>query len=106
MYFVYILYSTKSDGFYFGSTPDIEDHLYKHNAGQVISTKPHRPWILIWFGGFSDKKTALDFELYLKSGSGKAFAYKRLIQSGVSRKMAGTGSPKLKAQDTPCQVLI
>ncbi len=95
MYYVYILYSSKSDGFYFGSTPDLEKRLSKHNSGQVVSTKPYIPWTLVWLGGFTDRQVALDFELYLKSGSGKAFAYKRLIQSGVTRKMAGKGSPKL-----------
>ena len=93
-YYAYILYSSKSDGFYFGSTPNVTLRVKKHNCGLVPSTKPYLPWDLIWYGYFSDKKLATDFELYLKSGSGKAFAYKRLIQSGVSRKMAGKGSPK------------
>jgi len=37
------------------------------------------PWTLVWYCGFPTKKQAEDFELYLKSGSGKAFAYKRLV---------------------------
>jgi putative endonuclease len=89
MYHVYILYSSKSDGFYFGSTPDVKKRLHKHNLGQVTSTKPYTPWKLIWYGSFVERKLAENFEIYLKSGSGKAFAYKRLIQSGVSRKMGG-----------------
>ncbi len=94
MYYIYILYSSKSDGFYFGSTPNLKVRMKKHNQGKVLSTRPYIPWQLVWYAGFDDKKLATDFELYLKSGSGKAFAYKRLIQSGVSRKMGGIGSPK------------
>ena len=97
MYYVYILYSSKSDGFYFGSTPDVKSRLQKHNQGKVLSTKPYIPWKLIWYAGFNDKELAMDFELYLKTGSGKAFAYKRLIQSGVTAKMDGLGSPKPEA---------
>ena len=34
---------------------------------------------LVYYCAFTDKQKAKDFELYLKSGSGKAFAYKRLV---------------------------
>ena len=38
-------------------------------------------WLLVWYSGFVKEKDAKDFELYLKSGSGKAFSYKRLVSS-------------------------
>ena len=50
-----------------------------HNAGGNVSTKPHRPWSIAWYGGFSSEETAMDFERYLKTASGKAFARKRLL---------------------------
>jgi hypothetical protein len=34
----------------------------------------------VWYGGFTTEKEARDFERYLKSGSGKAFAYKRFVK--------------------------
>jgi putative endonuclease len=49
-----------------------------HNSGSSIHTSKFQPWILITYLGFSDKYRALDFERYLKSSSGKAFAKKRL----------------------------
>jgi hypothetical protein len=58
--------------------------LILHNNGEVKSTKPHIPWKLVWYGGFSTEKEARDFELYLKTGSGKSFAYKRFV--GVALK--------------------
>lgn len=94
MKYVYILYGSKSDGFYFGITNNVEIRIKAHNNGIVRSTAPYAPWVLVWYGAFDSSELASDFERYLKSGSGKAFAYKRLIKSGVSRKMEGTGSPK------------
>lgn len=86
MKYVYILYSSKSDGFYYGASRDIQKRIKAHNAGHVDSTRPYKPWKLVWCAGFETSKLASDFEKYLKTGSGKAFAYKRFIQSGVSKK--------------------
>lgn len=85
MYYCYILLSSKSHIFYYGSTQDLKERLKLHNAGKVISTKPHTPWSLVWYGAFSTMKEAKEFETYLKSGSGKAFAYKRLISEALAK---------------------
>jgi len=37
-----------------------------------------KPWELVWYCAFPDKYRALEFEKYLKSHSGRAFAKKRL----------------------------
>ncbi|MDX2095626.1 MAG: GIY-YIG nuclease family protein, partial [Alphaproteobacteria bacterium] len=37
------------------------------------------PWELVWYCAFPDKYKALEFEKYLKSHSGRAFANKRLL---------------------------
>jgi len=79
MYYCYILLSSKSHIFYFGSSRNLKVRLKLHNQGKVLSTKPHIPWKLVWYAGFNTEKEARDFELYLKTGSGKAFAYKRLV---------------------------
>lgn len=49
------------------------------------STKPHIPWRLVWYGAFETLQQAKDFERYLKSGSGKAFAYKRLVNVALKK---------------------
>ena len=84
-YYSYILLSSKSHIFYFGSTKDLRGRLTLHNSGKIKSTKPHRPWTLVWYGVFTTEKEARDFELYLKTGSGKAFAYKRLINVALEK---------------------
>lgn len=79
MYYVYILKSSKSHILYYGYTTDLKKRVEEHNNGNTKFTKGHLPWKLIWYSAFKDKQKAKDFELYLKSGSGKAFAYKRLV---------------------------
>ncbi|MBN8457257.1 MAG: GIY-YIG nuclease family protein [Verrucomicrobia bacterium] len=80
MHYAYILQSVSHPGrFYYGSTSDLKNRIAVHNAGGNVSTAPFRPWNLAWYGGFSCKQTATDFERYLKTASGKAFARKRLL---------------------------
>ncbi len=86
MYYVYILYSSKSRDFYYGYSTDLKKRFAEHNSGLSKATKPYIPWKLVWYCGFETRKLAKDFELYIKSGSGKAFAYKRLVNSEVLKK--------------------
>lgn len=75
--FVYILESTSNKKhFYVGCTADVEMRLKKHNAGEVPHSKKYRPWILKNYFWFDDESRALQFEKYLKSGSGRAFSKK------------------------------
>jgi len=77
MYYVYILRSKQVDFYYFGSTEDLKRRVEEHNLGKVVSTKNKKPYKLIWYCCFCEKQKALDFEKYLKTGSGGAFANKR-----------------------------
>ncbi len=79
MYYVYILQSLKDDSYYTGFTLDVEARLKKHNNGSVEYTSTKRPFKLSWYCCFEDKRKALQFERYLKSGSGFALARKRLV---------------------------
>jgi putative endonuclease len=78
MKYVYILESQDSEHFYVGITDDVPARLAKHNAGEVAHTSKYRPWRLKTYVAFNDEKQAFAFEKYLKSGSGRAFAKKRL----------------------------
>jgi predicted GIY-YIG superfamily endonuclease len=99
MHYTYILLSSKSHIFYFGSTNNLKERLELHSSGKVPSTKPHIPWKLVWYCGFETEKQARDFELYLKTGSGKSFAYKRFVSVALAKDFADgrQGSPKQKA---------
>ncbi|MCJ7740216.1 GIY-YIG nuclease family protein [Candidatus Microgenomates bacterium] len=94
MYYTYILKSSKSLTFYYGSTSDLKKRVQEHNSGVSKSTKPYIPWTLALYCGFPTKRQAEDFELYLKSGSGKAFAYKRLVVLAKDEFRRLKGCPK------------
>jgi putative endonuclease len=73
--FVYI--RKNSDGgprFYAGLTSDVLARLADHNAGRCPHTARDRPWRIHVVIEFPDERRAIDFERYLKSGSGPSFA--------------------------------
>lgn len=77
----------------------MKSRIKMHNSGLVKSTKPHTPWELVWYSAFQTEKQAREFELYLKKGSGKSFAYKRLISVALEKDFLDgrKSSPKRKA---------
>ncbi len=79
MFYVYILQSQNDKSFYTGFTEDLKNRIHEHNTGRADFTSTKGNYKLIWYGAFCEKKRALDFEKYLKQGSGFAFARKRLV---------------------------
>ena len=67
MYFVYILYSERSDRYYIGHTADLAARLHEHNAGRVRSTKGYRPWNIMYQEVFDTKQNAFRRERQIKS---------------------------------------
>ncbi|MCK4498981.1 GIY-YIG nuclease family protein [Candidatus Babeliales bacterium] len=63
---------------YVGQTDDLKARFKKHNEGGSIHTAKYKPWKLVIYLGFCDYHKALAFEKYLKSGSGRELAKKRL----------------------------
>jgi putative endonuclease len=59
---------------YIGLTHDLQSRLVAHNAGRCTHTARHRPWEVVAAVYLADEPTAIRFERYLKSGSGRAFA--------------------------------
>lgn len=78
MWKVYIL-KCSDRTYYTGCTSDIEQRLKRHAKGEVLYTSKRLPVELITYIAFTDKYKAYQFEKYMKSGSGKAFANKRFI---------------------------
>ena len=79
MYYVYLLRSlSHPDQKYIGITEDLKKRHANHNHGFSKHTAKYVPWDLVSYHAFKDKYRAYAFEKYLKMGSGKAFASKRL----------------------------
>ena len=77
MKYVYLIQSIPfPEQKYIGITKDFEKRLTDHNTGKSPHTSKFKPWKLITYFAFPNDKKALQFEKYLKSGSGHAFANK------------------------------
>ena len=68
---VYVLKSLKDNKTYVGYTNNFQQRLYKHNSGQVKSTKFRRPLELLFSEEFNTSVEARKRELYWKSGGGR-----------------------------------
>ena len=78
--YVYLLQSEKDSGRkYVGITHNIRLRFAEHNSGSVEATYKFRPWKLMAYTWIHDADTAVDFERYLKSGSGRAFAKRHFL---------------------------
>ena len=78
MYYVYVL-KCKNGNHYTGCTSDLRDRFNRHINGYVPATANNLPVELVFYCAFNNKYKAFDFEIYLKSGSGRAFMNKRFI---------------------------
>ena len=78
MFYVYLIRSKAFPGQrYVGVTTDFRKRIATHNAGGSVHTSKYKPWKLVSYHAFAEKRRAEEFEFYLKTGSGKAFATKR-----------------------------
>ena len=78
-YTVYILKSKKDGGRYIGTTSNLIKRIWGHNAGTNKSTQYRRPLHVIYKKEFTDKKSALQYERWLKKQKG-GFKVKELIR--------------------------
>jgi putative endonuclease len=67
MYYIYILFSLKTNRYYVCSTDDLQGRLKHHNAGSTPSTKPGAPdWEIRYTETVPHRATALKRELEIK----------------------------------------
>lgn len=79
-FYVYILKSINyRNQIYIGFTTNIKKRFKEHNLGLSTHTNKFKPWRLETCVAFSNKELALQFEKYLKVGSGNAFMKKRFL---------------------------
>jgi putative endonuclease len=72
---VYVLQSRRNpDKHYVGRAADVAQRLATHNSGGLIQTAFNRPWQLNVVMTFRTEESAIKFEKFLKSASGRGFA--------------------------------
>jgi predicted GIY-YIG superfamily endonuclease len=78
MHYVYCIASESNPTRrYIGYTENLRQRMVDHNSGHNPATTGSK-WKLKGYIAFETRMRALDFERYLKSGSGHGFARKRL----------------------------
>ncbi len=69
----YILYSSKLDKYYVGSTTDMPRRLEEHNRGKEKFTRTGCPWILVYIEIFTDLLDARRRELQIKKQKSRKY---------------------------------
>jgi putative endonuclease len=70
---IYILHSKKLNKYYTGQTNDLEDRLYRHNAGQEQFTSKGVPWKLVWSKEVATRAEAVALEHQIKKRGAKRY---------------------------------
>ena len=73
MFFVYAISSLVKNYIYIGLTIDVKRRLAEHNDGYNKTTKPYKPFKLIYSESYPTRIEARKREKYFKSGVGKEF---------------------------------
>lgn len=86
----------KDGDLYVGSTIDLKLRFKEHNAGDIESAKPRKPFILLYYEAYNIEEEARDREKQLKL-RGHAFGHiKRRIQRSLQQdKISSAGKPAL-----------
>ena len=79
MYYVYVIKSLKRNCFYIGFTKNIGDRLKYHNKGLNRSTKPYKPFGLIFIEIVESREKTRDLEKFLKVRYNKEVLLKLLL---------------------------
>lgn len=91
MHYVYMLESEKDDYAYIGNTSDLERRLVEHNSGTNTATKRHRPFKLVYYEAYSDKRDALERENKLKHHGSAIGHLKKRLKYSLSHQITPKG---------------
>ena len=80
-FYVYVLRSIEFERNYVGFSKSVENRLKEHNSGKTRSTRPYRPWRLLFYERYSSKAEALEREKFLKTGQGREHIKQKLLAS-------------------------
>jgi putative endonuclease len=78
---VYILYSKGKDKYYIGYSQNPEERLLEHNYGATPSTRPGRPWIMVYKEECDDKSAAIKRENKIKKMKSRKYIKKLISEN-------------------------
>jgi len=71
MFYVYSIKSLIRNYIYIGLTDNYERRIMEHQTGKEKTTKPYKPYKILFIEKFNTRPEARTREKYLKSGIGK-----------------------------------
>ena len=77
-FYIYVLHSKRSDILYIGYTSNLIRRVKEHNLGLNQSTKPYRPWSLIYYEACRNRNDAKRTVRYLKTNKGEWMVRRRV----------------------------
>lgn len=83
MFFIYIIYSSKSDRYYIGLTSDVQKRISEHNDPSRINkyTSKHLPWDLrLYFEVSENRGEAQIIERFIKNQKSRPFLGKLIAE--------------------------
>jgi putative endonuclease len=85
MYFVYIIYSSKLDTYYVGTTDNVERRLLEHNLKTYADsyTSKGTPWSLVLSYLCSNSDEAYKLERFIKRMKSRRFIEKIIDDEGI-----------------------
>jgi putative endonuclease len=102
MFYVYVIKSQVDGRLYKGLTQNIENRIRLHNKGKTKSTKPFRPWKLVYYESFNSREHAREREKFFKTGRGRDFIkkiiYNKMIDVFTKYGSEGWGFPARRRQ--------
>ena len=79
MFYTYVIQSVSLEPrLYIGSTANLKNRLHEHNSGKVRSTRPYRPWRLIYYEAHRTSQLSRRAELFYKTSQGRRQLKKKL----------------------------
>jgi putative endonuclease len=90
VFYCYVLRSQKTGRRYVGSCENLAHRLYRHSTGQMKATKHGVPWSLIHRESFTNRREAVQRELYYKTGRGRDELDRLEPERSPRRQVAGS----------------
>ena len=81
-WYTYILYSSKLDRYYIGSTNNLEWRLERHNMGWGRYTKKGIPWKIVYHETYQSKTEAMKRELEIKKMKSRKYIESLIVHAG------------------------
>ncbi|TAL62357.1 MAG: GIY-YIG nuclease family protein [Bacteroidetes bacterium] len=78
MYYAYVLRSIPFGNLYKGFCSNLDKRLSEHNSGKTKSTKPFRPWEIVYFEHLDSVDEAVSREKFFKTSAGRKYLKKKI----------------------------